>query len=174
MKNYFNLFLVLASVLFLGSCQEEYKAPGSNTVAMSGRWWVELYFDGDQDGIVTEDDIVYTYHDIGAYGLITTNLGSNAKDSILITDPEELWPFKAKIPVNASALTMLAATGLPNLEIDGETLRVIDGKILKNAATTLSGGKTDSIFLELEFSDDADSWYVITGHKDTGFPEDQH
>lgn len=174
MKKYFKLMIASALVLFLVSCQEEYKAPVSSTVEMAGRWWIQLYYDGDQDGIVTEDDIIYTYHDIGAFGLVTSNVASNSKDTILMNDPEGLWPFKAKLPVDLANLTIKPSTGLPNLELDGETVSVISGKILKGAATTLSGGKTDSIFVEMEFSDDEGSYYVFSGHRDTGFPEDQH
>ena len=47
-------------------------------------------------------------------------------------------------------------------------------EILKNAATTLSGGRSDSIFLRLEFSDDEGTQYMFSGLRDTGFPEDQY
>ena len=51
---------------------------------------------------------------------------------------------------------------------------MIDGKILKGAARTKSGAVADSIFLEFEFSDDPGSYYIYTGHRDSGFPEDQY
>jgi hypothetical protein len=177
MKKQFNLLIASAFVLFLVSCQKEYKAPQSNVVGMSGKWWVELYFDGDQDGLVTADDLIYSYGDIGVPGIITTNVNSNAADSILMKDPDgadAIWPFKTKLGVDYANLTIKPSTGNPNLAIDGESVSVISGKILKNAATTLSGGKTDSIFVELEFSDDAGSYYVFTGHRRTGFPDDEH
>ena len=68
MKKNINLFIASALVLLLASCQEEYKAPESKTVSMSGRWWTELYFDGDQTGIPTEDGLIYAYADFGGYG----------------------------------------------------------------------------------------------------------
>lgn len=177
MKKYFKLMTVSALVLFLVSCKQEYQAPLSNTVDMSGRWWVELYQDYNQDGVVTEDDLIYSYHDLGQYGLVTSNIASNSSDTILMYDKLGMFPFtvKFKLPVDLANLTMKPATGLPIIEDGGSSsVSVISGKILKGAATTLSGGKTDSIFVELEFSEDEGNWYIFSGHRDTGFPEDQH
>ena len=176
MKKNINLFIASALVLLLASCQEEYKAPESKTVSMSGRWWTELYFDGDQTGIPTEDGLIYAYADFGDYGIVTSNSASNS-DSVVIDDHQGSWPFRLKTPVSVSDLKFLPATVL-NINEDyigsDETVRVIDGKILKGAARTKSGAVADSIFLEFEFSDDPGSYYIYTGHRDSGFPEDQY
>lgn len=174
MKKYFNLVLVVAFVITLASCKkEEYKAPVSNVVEMSGRWWVELYQDLDEDRAVVPDEIIYAYADFGAIGLVTSNTASNSPDSVLIDDPEGSWPFRIKAPVSISGLTFSAAS-VPNIAVEGESVRIIEGKILKGAARTKSGAVADSIFVEFEFSDDPDNFYIYTGHRDSGQPEDHY
>lgn len=174
MKKFLKLSVIAGLLVSMSACQKEYEAPKSPVVAMSGKWWVELWYDADQDGVLTEDDVlVYDYAWFGHPGIITSNIASNASDTVLITETEA-WPFKVKAPVNVSALTFNAVAGLPNLEIDDETVKVIEGKILKGAAKTLSGAVADSIFLNLEFSDDEGSNYFYSGHRYTGQPEDQY
>ena len=182
MKKYSFFFILFTSVAFFSCKKEGYKAPASNTVAMAGRWWYELIKDANSDGIFNEDDgdeLLVSYADYGAPDLITTNTNANDKDSVLITDQFSpgfgQWPFKVHVPVDVASLTFTPASGLLNKALsDGETVRVIEGKILKNAATTLSGGRSDSIFLRLEFSDDEGTQYMFSGLRDTGFPEDQY
>jgi hypothetical protein len=181
MKKQFNLIIATALALLTGACQEEYKAPTSATVAMSGKWWYELSLDANQDGIFNEDDgdeKFITYADYGAADLLTSNTNANDADSILITDQIApgfgQWPFTFHAPVDLASLTLKPATGLYNFANEDAAVTVIEGKILKNAATTLSGGKADSIYIRLEFADDEGSHYMFTGHRDTGFPEDQY
>lgn len=177
MKKMKYLALLLPLIAMLG-CQEEYKAPKSNVVAMSGVWWYELSYDANQDGIFNEDDgdeKLLTYADYGAADLISTNTNANDKDSVYLTDENApgygQWPFQFNAPVDVSSLTFKPASGLFNRGTEG-TVNVIEGKILSKAATTLSGGKADSIFLLLEFSEDEGSYYMFSGHRNTGFPED--
>lgn len=177
MKN--TRLLLLFIVLALFGCQEAYEAPKSKTVAMHGRWWAELFYDADENGIPTEDEIIVSYHDYGTYALVTTNTNSDAADSIIISDFHApsfgRWPFNLKIPVDLANLTFKNAT-VDNLAagMDGESATIHEGKILKGAGTLPSGRKADSIFMRIEFSDDPGSFYMYSGHRDTGQPEDQH
>lgn len=175
MKKHTALFF-LAIIFIFNSCnKEEYKAPVSNTVNMAGKWWVELLYDDNKDGIYNEDDgdaLIYTYADFEGYGIVTSNTAANDVDSIWINDFHDSWPFKIKAPINYSNLTVSPAT-IPNVKVDGETVTIISGKILKNAARSKSGAVVDSIFVEFEFSDDLGSYYIYSGHRDTGQPEDQ-
>jgi hypothetical protein len=178
MKKYFNLIVVTAFVIAMASCnKEEYKAPVSSVVSMSGRWWTELYFDDAQDGIPVSDGLIYAYADFGGYGLTTTNTAANDVDSVLIDDLHGSWPFRIKAPVSLGSLSFTPSTVL-NIQEDylgtGETVKIIDGKILKGAARSKSGAVADSIFIEFEFSDDPGSYYIYTGHRDSGQPEDQY
>lgn len=180
MKKYSILFVLFASVLFFSCKKEGYKAPVSSTVNMAGRWWIELKYDDNQDGVFNEDDgdeIIYSYEYIAGdeheYGLITSNTAANTNDSLWIIDRNDTWPFKIKAPINYADLTFKPST-LPNASLEDETVRIISGKILKGAAHTKSGAVADSIFIEFEFSDDEGSYYMYTGHRDSGHPEDRY
>ena len=181
MKKQFNLFIATITVLFMVACQEEYKAPSSATVAMSGKWWYEFSIDANQDGVFNEadgDEKYISYELFGASDLLTSNTNANDPDSVFISDklaPASFrWPFVFHAPVDVTSLTFKPATGLKNYANPDADVTVIEGKILKNAATTLSGGKADSIYLRLVFADDEDNHYLFTGHRDTGLPEDQY
>jgi len=178
MKN--QIYLILLIFLAVSCKKEGYKPSVSNTVDMSGRWWVQFFQDTDKDGKITSADNLYiSYEDYTMYALITSNTSGNTNDTVLITENPNLKStlrllFKFKSPVKIADLTFTASPNSPNLSIPGQSVSMISGKILKKAATTLSGAKADSIFVEMEFSDDPGTWYIYSGHRDTGQPEDQY
>ena len=51
---------------------------------------------------------------------------------------------------------------------------MIEGKVLPGAGKTKSGNSVDSIYLRLEFSEEAGTIYEIKGHERTGFFEDEY
>lgn len=167
------IFFIL-SFTVLSSCnKEKYEAPKSATVAMSGRWWIELYQDVDGSGVPNPDDLLISYSDFGSFGLVTSNTSANDADSVLVDDPQGSWPFKFIAPVNLSTLTFTPAT-VVNLEIDGETVNIVEGKILKGAARSKAGRVADSIYFKFEFSDDLGNYYLYSGHRDSGQEDDQY
>jgi hypothetical protein len=182
MKKITFLLLTLATVFIISCNKDKYEAPKAKTVAMAGRWWVELYSDDDQNGVIdVTDNLYFTYSDFGQYGIITSNTGANGTDSMIVTDSHlastDRWPFKFKAPIDLGSLKFNPSTNL-NIESgyigSGETVKIIEGKILKGAAHNKSGAIADSIFLEFEFSDDAGTYYIYSGHRDSGQPEDQY
>ena len=176
MKKYTLFTFLFASFVFFSCKKEEYKAPVSNTVNMAGRWWTELRYDDNQDGIFNEEDgdeVIYAYEDFKGIGLVTSNTSANTTDSLIINDPKDSWPFKIKAPINYGALTFSPST-VPNMNVEEATVKIISGKILKGAARSKSGAVADSIFIEFEFSDDEGSYYMYSGHRDSGQPEDSY
>ena len=84
MKN--QIYLILLVFLSVSCKKEGYKAPVSNTVDMSGRWWVQFFEDTDKDGKITSADNLYiSYEDYTMYALITSNTSGNTNDTVLIT-----------------------------------------------------------------------------------------
>jgi hypothetical protein len=71
--------------------------------------------------------------------------------------------------VDYANLVFKAMASTPNLSLAGKTAKMIEGKILKGVAHSLSGNVVDSIYLKLEFSDDPGNVYEMKGHYDTGF-----
>jgi len=178
MKNYAKLIIGFALAFAVISCnKEEYKAPSSKTLDMAGRWWTELYFDGNGDGVPNPDFLIFSYADFGGYGIATSNTAANDADSMIIEDVQGSWPFRIKAPVNLAERIFTPATVL-NIQQDylgsGETVTIKEGKILKGAAHAKSGRVADSIYLKFEFSDDPGSIYIYTGHRDSGQPDDQY
>ena len=170
-------YLFFVSIFFILSCKKDYVADMSNTVNMNGRWWVELYYDVDSDGLLTDADasgLIYAYADFGGPGLVTSNTASNTSDTVMVIDTEGSWPFQFKLPVDYPNLAFDAVAGIPNMEVDGETFSIINGKILKGAAKSLSGGTQDSIVLVIESSDYPDEYYIYSGHRYSGQPEDHY
>ena len=167
------LILLLLAVLAVSCNKEPYEAPKSKTQAMAGRWWVELFLDPTASGVPDQNELIMGYADFGKYGLVTSNTSADDADSVIIDDPEHSWPFRAIVPVSVSGLSFIPATVTNILDTDN-TVQVIDGKILKGAATLPSGRKGDSIIVVFEFSDDAGNQYIYSGHRDSGQPEDQH
>ena len=147
---------------FLSSCDlgSEPAIEGTKLQAMCGEWWINVLVDGE---------------DIGAgYNLVTTANTASNNDTDLILDDHELWPAKIVTKVNLPGLSFDAQSGLTN-EYDGDIkVSVIEGKILKGAATTTGGNKTDSIYVKFEFSDDPGTQYEYAGYRRTGFREDEH
>lgn len=142
--------------------------PGATKVVdLAGDWYVMLLVDGE--------DI----YGLG-YNLIST-YNTASDDQEMWVDDHELWPMKVATPVNVESLTF-SGTDLANLysyeDSEGETVSpvvdITNGKVLLNAATTSGGNTTDSIHMNLEFSDDPSTVYTLAGYRRTGFLEDEH
>lgn len=166
MKNiYFNLMkLTLCLTLVFGfvSCDEGGDPdPGATSVVeMAGDWYVQLDGEGD-------------------YYLISTyNTAADNGTEMWIDDHKNYWWFKAKTPINLSALTF-GGSNLASSVPDGNstydiTVNITDGKIEKGTATTSGGNTSDGISFGIEFSDDPGTIYQFSGYKRTGFGEDEH
>ena len=90
------------------------------------------------------------------------------------------WFVKCKLPIDYTNLTFKPATVKNLVDFDPvtniyNTVTVKEGKIVKSAVTLPSGNVADSIFINLEFPEqDPGYHYLFAGHRDSGFPEDQH
>ena len=142
--------------------------PGATEVVdMAGDWYVKLLIDGED------------VYGIGYYLLSTYNTSANDGQELWIDD-QELWPMKVSTPVNVESLTFEGSTlnNLYSYEAGGETISpdvtITDGKVLLDAATTTGGNTTDSIHMNVEFSDDPGTTYTIAGYRRTGLLEDEH
>ena len=133
---------------------------GTKLQAMAGEWWINVLLDGEDVG--------------GGYNLITTSNTAANNETDLLFDDGELWPAKVVTKVNLAGMTFDAAPNLNNMYADSIKVSVIEGKVLKGAATTTGGNKTDSIYVKFEFSDDPGTQYVYAGYRRTGFREDEH
>lgn len=162
MNKIFKYIGILTIGISMAACDAggEPDIEGTKLQAMAGEWWINVLIDGE---------------DIGAgYNLITTSNTAANNETDLLLDDHELWPAKVVTKVNLGSMTFTAAPDLVNSYDPDIKVSVIEGKILKGAATTPGGNKTDSIYVKFEFSDDAGTQYEYAGYRRTGFREDEH
>jgi hypothetical protein len=153
------LLPVIAIVLAIASCSKKPDIENTSTVKMAGEWFVKYYFDGDE---LTDFNKILSFN--------TSDPNSNQ----VWVDDLGLWPFKAKFDIDYANLAFKPMASTPNTEVAGETVKVIEGKIIPGVGHSKSGNIVDSIYLKLEFSDDPGNMYEIRGHGRTGFFEDEY
>lgn len=180
-----SLFIVIIAGATLSSCQEAYEAdmvPGNE---LAGEWYVQTYLAGNA---VLGHQTIMTYNTAAATG-----------DTIWLDDLGHIWPVKAKIPASAANNTF-AGTG-SNIEVPiysydtldvvrDETIDPIDsvnqifegyekvtveeGKIIPGEGRSKTGVVVDSIYIRATFTDDPSNTYEMSGHRRTGFEEDDY
>ncbi len=173
MKKIYFAIIALAT-LTLASCEKE---PIGNTATqkMAGEWYV-LSQAIDSAGNVLFDDPF----DIGQFYIHTYNTAANRADSMFMSDMagasgQSLWDFQVKVGCDIAAGTF-GVKGGEDI-INGISIDVMNGKILRGAAKTPSGMPADSIVFDILFSDDT---YVgqyydflrVTGYRYTGLVND--
>lgn len=170
--NYIKSLVVLLTLSVFISCDETGDTdPGGTTVEqMAGDWYVQTLVDGN---VVIDHQLISTY-----------NTAANTQE-MWIDDHFNIWWFKCKSPVNTGAMTFGGTNLASSVEDDDPstediietydiTINITDGKILKDAATTSGGNRSDSIVFFAEFSDDPGTIYQLAGYRRTGFLEDEH
>lgn len=156
---------VLFFALALSSCDmgDVPEVGGTKLQAMAGEWFIQVL---DVDG-----------NDIGGgYYLITTSNTAANNETDLLLDDHETWPAKVVTKVDLSTLSFKSAPNLNNMYGAEYTVSVLEGKVLKNAATTTGGNKTDSIYVKMTLGDGHGGVddYIYAGYRRTGFLEDEH
>jgi Lipid-binding putative hydrolase len=156
-KIFFSVFVLM--IISTMSCQKTFENGTTKAKTAASGWWVTFTQDGN--------DVL----GIGTVFLNTYNTSAN-DDSIWVDDLLNSWQFKCKAAINYQNLTF-STTNATN-EYYPITVNITNGKILLKSGTSKSGVKTDSIYMQVNFSDDAANTYVISGTARTGFIEDDY
>lgn len=160
-----NIFLILiAGALVFASCEKEYEVVNTETVDLAGQWW--LTFETSAG--------TYSY-----YSGLTYNTAADDGSAIWVSDQGGFWDFKVKVPVQSLDDMTFGGDNLEN-QVDGYpiAINIRNGKVLKDAGTTISGRVVDSIYYEIWFEDagdygfGADEYFTVGGVAHTGFEED--
>lgn len=154
------LTLGLLLVTF-NSCKKELpNIGGTSAQKMANEWWASIY-------------IGNTNLAPSLYKIITSNTADN-KNEIWVDDQHNLWDFKVKAQADFGALTF-SATKAPNF-VPGYpiTVTITNGKVLPGLGHSKTGNIVDSIYMEVEFSDDPGTKYLIKGHSRTMLIEDEY
>ncbi len=131
----------------------------SSTYPISGEWWVTLK---DTSGAVL----------VSYSKLLTYNIASDKGDSIWVDDGGNIWDFKVKAACNVKTRTFA---------VDSTLNQYYNIKVaIKNGIVVLKGGKTkggnvsDSIYMQIGFTDGGGATYIISGVRRTGFTADDY
>lgn len=149
---------------------EEYKIIDTEMKDLSGDWYVKLYLDGAE---------------LTDYARITTsNTADNTNSAIQINDHLNIWYFNVQANANYQEKTFSGDAlpssvdddddpSTPDYEVD---VTITDGKVLYDATMTSAGQVADSIYFEVEFSDDTvpGTVYEIAGFRRNGLLADEH
>ena len=159
MKKIINKIVGLSFLLVvLYACNEDPDIWDSSTVALDGNWYV-------------------TYAPYSGFTpLYTYNTAANDGQEIWISDDDNFWSYKVRIPANPEAGTFGSSETVTSI-VDGYPIevRVENGQIFPEAVELPSGAIADSIYFEIWFEDlDGYDKLIVSGYRQTGFPEDEH
>lgn len=163
-KNIFIVVVVIA--LGLTACKKEkYDIEYAPLKDLSGEWWVTSVYD---DGTGDVDD----HGHYGHWILTTSNTAGYSTDSILITDSRNMWEWNVTAGLNYEAKTFSVTDAYDYFW--GINVTITNGQIIKDGGITKDGNVTDSIYMEVDFSDLPGEHYIISGVRRTGFLEDEY
>jgi hypothetical protein len=173
MKNI--LYSTLFALLFVAVSCEKYEPGGTATQNLSGDWWIGIeYFDESTSAWVA-------YQPVGTCFFTTYNTAANVPTEIFIDDHYEgsptFWDMKGKVKANAGNFSFGSTDTVTNLSYDDSQFIVTDGKVIKGVGRSKTGVITDSIVFVVKFNDDSPAWateYRLSGHRRTGFNEDEY
>lgn len=162
MKKYLIISVFFAFGLF--SCKKEKSAGGTSVQMLSGEWWVRV------DGA-------------GEYVKISTyNTAENLPTSMWLnltkfkTEEEHETVFgKVNVDVNSKTFSGTDIKNAGTYSDPKLTFTIKNGKVITDGIVApVSKAVTDSIYLEVEFSDKPKIVYKLGGYHRTKFKEDEH
>ncbi len=147
----------------LGSCKKnDYNAGGTAVQPLANEWWVH-FAAGDAD-----------YPASQYFNLATYNTAANLPTEMWFDDMnngKSFWDVKGKVAVNG---LNFSGANVANQDYTS-TFTVTNGKVITNGAHA-PGSKdvTDSIYFQIQFSDEPGVTHTVAGYARTRFPEDDH
>jgi hypothetical protein len=151
-------------VVILSSCKKDVQVGGTAVQELAGDWYVRVY---NQNGTLASP----SYYTIHSY-----NTAANAATEMWFED--HFYDTKFKVPVSPSTLTFGGTAAIKNSDPEYEVeITLTNGKIIKKGTIgPASKSPTDSIYYEVQYSDDdpANKKYYMGGYKRTGFEDDDH
>jgi hypothetical protein len=169
-KIYVYLLPLLITAALLSGCEKDDPEVAYTAVGKAaGEWWVTYK-------VETSPGVFEDIYGVGYTPLLSYNTSDNAPNQIWLDDDGNFWPYKFKSSFDASNLTM-AATNAPSIvqsQNTDFTVTVTEGKVVLGGGMSRTKVPTDSIYFRAEFSDDPGTIYHVSGHRRTGFLEDEY
>ncbi|WP_439879665.1 lipid-binding protein [Pontibacter sp. MBLB2868] len=135
------------------------------TYPVSGEWWVTYKVETDPGVFEDVEKAGYT-------PLLTYNTAANKSDAIWVDDQGNFRDFKIKSGLDVASRSFSVKDAI-NTASDNN-VSITEGKVIKDGGVSKTKIKTDSIYFKAEFSDEPGTIYHVSGHRRTGFPEDQY
>jgi hypothetical protein len=170
---YIFIFTILAACGLTACEKDEPEVKYTATYPVSGEWWV-TYQVRNAEGQLEDAGGGY-------YPLLTFNTASNTSDSIWVSDAGSFWEYQVKAGLDLPNRAFTVDEG-QNVSYDSK-VRIANGKVFLNKGRSTSGVVTDSLYVEVSFEDETDAddnptpyatTYIVSGHRRTGFLEDEH
>lgn len=151
----------MAMVAFTSSCQKEYEPEMVPGHELAGEWYV-TYTVGGVD-----------IYDFGYSTMMTYNTAAADGQQIWVTDQGHFWDYQAKVNANPEGMTFGQSDSVQNEAYDIRMI-VKNGVVIPDGGKSKTGVVVDSISFVIEFADDPGTEYVCSGHRRTGFEEDDY
>ncbi|OQP55944.1 hypothetical protein A4H97_20365 [Niastella yeongjuensis] len=152
------IILIFFVAALLTACSKT-EDPGTTTaVKVANEWWVN-YKTGDSTVKIT-----------------TYNTASNP-DSIWVNSLDTVgngYRFACKVKIDMNSLEF-SAQNSQNISVHKtNAITITNGKILPNVGHSRTNNPTDSIYLEVQYSDEPGVTYKIAGHARTMWDTDDY
>jgi len=160
--------LILSVVFAFSACDNhnediDYTAVGK----LAGQWWVKYE-------VETSPGVWSDIYEVGHLPLMTYNTASNSATEMFVDDQKAFWDYKTKVDVTQGSLNFGSTKELDNLSYESK-LVITDGVVIFDAGRSKTGGITDSICFKVRFLDDDDNnVFRVSGHKRTGWDDDEY
>jgi hypothetical protein len=167
--NILKIVLFLFITASIASCEDQgyakYNPETTPSASMTGEWYIDIT-DQATGEVYVEHAIHKTYDSNDGKMYIT--------DRILGSTPPKFtgWWLETKLDVNTKDLTFSATDALNTA--DESIVKITEGKIIKNAAKSKDGHVVDSIYFKAVFDYEPTQVLIYSGHRRTGFLEDEY
>jgi len=170
---YLYIMLCGMSMLVLSCNSDDPNIKHTNAEAFAGEWFVTVTVGGaDVNG--------------GYKTIVTSNTAANVSTEIIVSDlvdPNGDFSFsgyKVKAQSDIKTMTFSADKVLSTIPDYADTMlhvSIAKGQIFPKGGFSKTNGVVDSIYFELQLEDDGPPYgttYVVSGHKRTGFTQDEY
>lgn len=167
------IYSLLFFLLVAATGCEKFEAGGTATQNLSGDWWVKVELD---NGDNSWTDLTTSWLGVERIMVNTYNTADNVPTEIFVDDNKNFWEFKGKVKADAANFTFGSDDEVQNYHYDSK-FKVTEGKVLEGVGRSQTGVITDSIVFVVRFDDDTPPYgdtYRISGHRRTGFNEDEY
>lgn len=143
---------------------DDFEETGTPSQALNGEWFIDVS-DEASGTVYVQHALHKTFDDNAGQMFLSDRIGPE-------DDDYSGWYLFSKVNYDVNNLTF-NITGANN-DADGSIVNITEGKILKNAAHSKDGNVVDSIYFKGEFDYDPGTIIIFSGHKRTGFLEDEY